>query len=472
MANDRPLFDDEDLPGWLTNAGITHAGKPSQPQPPDTQSGAPGQPGGTGALPWQQSAAPLTGTASDTSADEQLALDWQQTPAATPTDGQSSGYGVTGALPWRQGVSDSSPQDTGQAIDPLASLPWQTSGPAQPPDAPAGSATDDAAWMGSFPSHGDLPEQIQHEESLEMPAEAPPAPTGLTGLTGLKGLKAFARPDEETSPVEPTVKAVLTDDLDWLSAAMPTEESAPAPVEAAPVSSAVSDDLSWLDSTSVSETAPEQAESTLAASDEADLDWLGSALTESTESPAEQAAAQESTPIKSIKRLPKTDEVSAEQSEPPRAIKKLPKTEEQPAVRTIKKLPTGTPEPSSYEDWERNQLAAEQPTQPAESLVDEVPDWFQTTGAPAPAADDVPDWFKNVQQPPQAQSQPQDDVPDWFRSMDLTSTPLAGPVQTPAPAAAPVPAAPAPAEEVPDWFKGAGAGADNLDFNAMFGVTG
>jgi hypothetical protein len=345
--------------------------------------------------------------------------------------------------------------------------------------------------MGSFPSRGDLPQQSQPEESAEIPVEAPPAPTEL------KGLKAFARPAEEISPAEPgptaqvsadfgselsepdwlsakklseepTVQGIATNDLDWLSAAMPTEssvsEEVPSPpIEAAPVMSAASDDLDWLDSTTVLETAPEQAESGSLASDEADMDWLDSALAETSE-------AQESAPIKSIKRLPKTDDVPAtEQTDQPRTIKKLPKTEEQPAVRTIKKLPTATPEASSYEDWERTQLAAEQS---AESSVDDVPDWFQTAGSPAPAADDVPDWFKNVQQPApaQPQPQPQDDVPDWFRGMDVSSTPLAGPVQTPGPSAAPTPASSAPTEDVPDWFKGAGA--DNLDFNAMFGVTG
>jgi hypothetical protein len=220
-----------------------------------------------------------------------------------------------------------------------------------------------------------------------------------------------------------------------------------------PVSSTLSDeaDLDWLAAASTAETSLEQVESiATAGSDDADLDWLDSALATSSD-------AEDSTPAKSIKRLPKADDVpAAEQPEQPLTIKKLPKTEEQPAVRTIKKLPTATPEASSYEDWERAQLAAEQPSQPAESLADEVPEWFKTAGAPAAAlADDVPDWFKNVQQPPATQSQSQDDGPDWFRNMDVASTPLAGPVQTPTESATPVPSSSVPAEDVPDWFKAA-----------------
>jgi hypothetical protein len=361
--------------------------------------------------------------------------------------------------------------------------------------------------MESFPSRGDLP-QLGQESEAETPADAltPPA-----APTELKGLKAFARPGDGISPAEPTpaaqasadsgsepdwlsatslseeptVQGIATDDLDWLSAAMPetpvpesTVSEPPTPTEAEPeiesffasaepVSSTLSDeaDLDWLAAAPTSEPSPEPAVSLpKSASDEADLDWLDSALTAT-------ADVQESTPIKSIKRLPKADDVpAAEQSDQPRTIKKLPKTEEQPAVRTIKKLPTTTPEASSYEDWERAQIAAEQPAQSAESLTDEVPDWFKTAGAPAAApADDVPDWFKSVQQPAQAaaqsQPEPQDDVPDWFRNMDVASTPLAGPVQAPTTSAPP-----APTEDVPDWFKGTAA-AGNQDFNTMFGAS-
>src|SRR5258708_27346515 len=42
MASNRPLFDDEELPLWLKNGGITHAGQqPSRPQQSNSSAPAP-----------------------------------------------------------------------------------------------------------------------------------------------------------------------------------------------------------------------------------------------------------------------------------------------------------------------------------------------------------------------------------------------------------------------------------------------
>src|SRR5258706_13456263 len=78
MSNDRPLFDDEELPSWLNNAGITGGGKDA-PQQSSTDSNAEtvgssdnadindlswlDDPSGQ-AAPWMQDAAPVEPAAS------------------------------------------------------------------------------------------------------------------------------------------------------------------------------------------------------------------------------------------------------------------------------------------------------------------------------------------------------------------------------------------------------------------------
>src|SRR5260221_111566 len=126
MANDRPLFDDEELPAWLTDGGITHGSVGNQPSSDVPQpeadlpwlTGDTPQPGETPAVPisademppWMQNVAPVEPAQTDPKQ-----IDWGQPAASTPEVPQSRTT-ATGALPWRQGVSDvqptaSTPQD-------------------------------------------------------------------------------------------------------------------------------------------------------------------------------------------------------------------------------------------------------------------------------------------------------------------------------------------------------------------------
>ncbi|GEM_PF-1211468 len=376
MANDRPLFDDEDLPGWLKDAGITHGqGENAQPEPAPqadlpwltddmVEPEAPALPTSPEDLPpWMRDAAPAepepaAPAQSPVSGADDLQIDWSQ---AAP-EPQQPRTGVTGALPWRQGAADS---------------------PSAPPSGSPEKPAEDDGWMEAFPSRADLPAQSQTEGT---PTEPP---------SRLKGLKSLSRPTE------------------------PTQRPSPQPA-------AQDDDLSWLDAA------------------------LGSV-------PAEPETEQPTADIKPIKRLPRQEPPPAEPPAAQPAIKRLPGAEpEQPDLSNM-----------TYEQWEQAQIAKEQEAQsdPADKLLDEVPEWFnQAAQMPPPAGTSassgpelLPDWYVGLEEQSNA------DVPDWFANLDVSGTPLAGPqsVQTAQPE---TPSAP---ETTPDWFQGAGV--ENLDFEAMFG---
>src|SRR5262249_21271885 len=129
----------------------------------------------------------------------------------------------------------------------------------------------------------------------------------------------------------------------------------------------------------------------------------------------------------------------------------------------------------TYEEWEQAQEEKEQAAQadPADKLLDEVPDWFKGGAAPTPSAPSssaptgaefLPEWYVGMEE------QSEDAAPDWFKNMDLTSTPLAGPqsMQGSSGGATPPGSSGSGDDDVPDWFKGAEASAGELDFNAMF----
>lgn len=418
MANDRPLFDDEDLPGWLKDGGITHGqGDNAQPEPAshadlpwltddvaDTvEPEVPAVPTSPGDLPpWMRDSAPAEPSASSpTNGADDLQIDWGQPTTPEP---QQPRPGVTSALPWRQGVSDSPPsaQSTPQSD---LNLQW---------NAPGGSAekpTEDEGWMEAFPSRADLPAQSQDEGK---PVEPP---------SRLKGLKSLSRPQEPPqAPQRATSEpAAQSDDLRGLNET-PSEQSAPP----TPQPAAQDDDLNWLDAA------------------------LGAA-------PAEPEVEQPAAEVKPIKRLPRQEQPPPAQPAAPPSIKRLPKAEpEQPDLSNM-----------TYEQWEQAQIAKEQEAQsdPADKLLDEVPDWFNQPSAATTPPDTstpsgpelLPDWYVGLEE------QSNVDAPDWFANLDVSGTPLAGPQSVQAPRQE----APSAPETTPDWFQGAGV--ENLDFDAMFG---
>src|SRR5581483_6655436 len=200
MANDRPLFDDEDLPGWLKDAGITHGqGENAQPEPAPqadlpwltddmVEPEAPALPTSPEDLPpWMRDAAPAEPEPAEraqslVSGADDLQIDWSQ---AAP-EPQQPRTGVTGALPWRQGAADS---------------------PSGPPSGSPEKPAEDDGWMEAFPSRADLPAQSQTEGT---PTEPP---------SRLKGLKSLSRPTEPTQRPSPQ-PAAQDDDLSWLDAAL------------------------------------------------------------------------------------------------------------------------------------------------------------------------------------------------------------------------------------------------------------
>jgi hypothetical protein len=409
MANDRPLFDDEDLPGWLKDAGITHGqGESTQPEPASqadlpwltddladmTEPEAPAVPTSPDDLPpWMHDAAPAepepaTSAQSPVSGSDDLQIDWGQDAAPEP---QQPPAGVAGALPWRQGAADN--------------LPVTQSAPQS---GSTENRAEDEGWMEAFPSRADLPAQSQTEGT---PSEPP---------SRLKGLKSLSRPSEP--PQSPASQpAAPSGDLGWPNEPPSEQAAPPTPQPAAP-----DDDLGWLDTA------------------------LGTV-------PAEPETGQPTADVKPIKRLPRQEAPPAEPPPTQPAIKRLPKAG--PVQPDLSNL--------TYEQWEQAQIAKEQEAQsdPADKLLDEVPEWFnQAAQMPMPADTSassgpelLPDWYVGLEEQSNA------DVPDWFANLDVNGTPLAGPqsVQTPQPETPSVP------ETTPDWFQGAGVG--NLDFEAMFG---
>ncbi len=420
MASDRPLFDDEDLPAWLKNAGITYGGQQDQPassaarpQSTDEPLAARGSSSGSAAftapvggdeeLPWLQDVAPAEAAATPSSASpfgdiNQEDLDWLHSePSAPAAPTSAPGSEVTGSLPWQQDVSN--PEDqTAQQPEPTGLMPWEAS--------PMASNTPNTP-----------PEKPQPVKRLTpRPEETPPlssqpsAPTDSTGgdlswLDEALAAQSNATPTPSAPQPAPPAQPVQPP---------PSPQRPVQPVQAAPT--------------------PPQA----------------------PEPPA----------IKPIKRLPTSEPAAPEQppAGPPRPIKRLPSRE--PDLSNM-----------TYEEWERLQNAKEQEAQsdPADKVLDEVPDWFKGPGAsPAPAdsapagPEFMPDWYMGMEE------QKPDAAPDWFKNVDLSGTQLVGPetVQSspagtaPGSGAATPPAASAD-DEVPDWFKGVGV--EGLDFNAMFG---
>ncbi|HLY28521.1 MAG TPA: hypothetical protein VKQ72_19395, partial [Aggregatilineales bacterium] len=187
----------------------------------------------------------------------------------------------------------------------------------------------------------------------------------------------------------------------------------------------------------------------------------------------EDSGAQRPRVIKPLR--PRPEQNAPTQGQPPRTIKKLPgKSAPLPPQQGDSSNPT------SFEDWERAQNAPPPEPEPElpDSLLDEVPDWFQssepTPPGAAPAAggaEFMPDWFAGLEE------QSADEAPDWFKNVDLSGAALVGPesVQALTPAAPePTPQQPtaptagASGDDAPDWFTGGGTGLEELDFNSMF----
>ncbi len=292
MSN-RPLFDDEDLPAWLKNAGITYGSGEGQAAPESsTPSASPGSddlswldesvqstPGGAlpfdanvpwdssdssmtdtisaapdwmkdlqaspaspEPAPWMQSAVPEEDTSSTSASNREESLPWEDNSTDESTTAPA-GFGTTGALPWRQDVSDPAdqPSATSSELSWLDEAPATESAPAEP-----SSSSETLAWQ-------------------QEPADDVQLPSGSTDAA------SWVSAGPPTLPKPPTSEppAITDDDLSWLSEAAPAEPAAELPISQVPVEptaptpeppAITDDDLSWLSEAAPAEPAAPPAE--------------------------------------------------------------------------------------------------------------------------------------------------------------------------------------------------------------------
>jgi hypothetical protein len=404
MANDRPLFDDEELPDWLKSGGVTHGGAAGQTADPQASGGD---------LPW------LNERPSDSAALSAETPPWMEADTAT------QGAQAETTPPWMQDLAPAEAASTAPSsgVSPFGDVGEQDLDWSQPQAEEPVSRPPGFGGTGALPSRQDAPDE--QDQAPESSGEAA---------------------SWDNVPAQPLASGHPDDDLSWLQDASPAAEQ-PQQAEEPP---ATPKGIRRLPTQSAETPSAAPAQPT----------------------PAQPAAEQ---PAKPIRKLPKTETGTSQQVSQQPAASAAPRG-------PIKKLPPRPPDLSNmtYEEWERLQIANEQEAQsdPADKLLEQVPDWISGTGAPPPPPDSgapgatgpefMPDWFMGMDE------QSQDAAPDWFRNADLSGTSLVGPetVQTPtaAPGASGAPGIPpaASAEDVPDWFKGAGV--EGLDFNAMFGA--
>jgi len=515
MLTNRPMFDDEDLPDWLKNAGITYAGQkgtsaqPPPPTPPpgkgltsmlpwkgdegtpDEQKPAAPRLPGTGLLPWlkESSSAPAASASGAPSVDVGP-MPWESPTAADASSATAlpKSTGVTGFLPWRNEGGD----EPAPSTEPK---PWEvpaepSSAPAYvpPPPEPLPSSGDDA-WLAS----------MRDEVEAAPPEPEPPS---------LKHRVIFPPPE---TPIEPEPVAPASDD-DWLASMRDgVDTSQPA-------------DDAWLNEIDETPTATAPAAPLL---DEAAEDWLNAVASTSAPEPVEPSFSLDADMFADLAAGPSTQEPAAAGDdwmqafagdaapaapEPARsdanvldALYNLRSTEPEPPQAApaaddwldsmLTEPPADSPAPVPAAppaadggmdlDWldtalsEPPQAPPPQPVKlikPLKSKAAEPEPAHEPVALPAPATqpapvDDVPDWFKEaspaVETPPIAAPAPSvdvDEVPDWFKDMGDAAAPAAStPPPTPPPAPEEIPpkrVLPVPdlppeqkqPEPIPDWM--------------------
>ncbi len=484
MASNRPLFDDEDLPAWLTDAGITHAGGVNRKKTTTSTQPVITEPSGDFAMDWDIPAA-------------------LQGPIQTPSDKDS--FDVTGNLPWSQGASDESPAQPDVSGD---QMPWEESGalaesaiPAEPPmlddyptpiglppeppteqarikrlpraDEPAPleseASTDDLSWLDqSFaeltgeqtapptePLAGEI-KRIKKLPKADEPAlEQPPADAPKPEIKRLPGAvqgtqvkpaepelvsaeMTFEEWERQQSQPQPEAQSDPSDKLldevpEWFSTA-----NEPAQPEASAVPDELTadapdwfknmDDLSGTPLTGPESIQPPPAEAASAVADKDVPDWFkGSGVDELDF----DTMFTQDTPAEPTKRP--SSQLAAHLPETPPAPAETPA-----ASITVPPVPTPTASADESLDWMadlpelddlvgESQPAAPTPAQPTPADTGNWSDSLDTTAAePEPVKAELPDWMQQAapQQPIEA-STPDTELDDfdWAAFEDKPAAP-------------------------------------------------
>ncbi len=490
MANDRPLFDDEELPAWMKNAGITSGGGETEPST--------GQPAADDSdlswlneLPQEPSAASTGGATPWANQPTEGSAPWAQDIGATQPEASGD------MPPWMQGDASAEPAAS-TPVDQDDMPPWmQGAAPEEPATAQQSADSDLPPWMQPSTAQQGEPAASGGDLSIDWgnpggaTPETPKSGASVTGMLpwrqdasdeeqpGQPAAAASGLPWEQPAASEPAQPA---SEPDWIQQ-FPSRNDLPEEMQSLtpPAAEPPAGGIKRIKPLGQSAQPPQPAQPSQPTPPADDLSWLDEAI---QQAPSAPETPEQPTPIPQLKPLP------SKPAEPPAikplsAAKPTPPPAEQPRP-SIKRLPQRPPEQQptpavpdmsnmTYEEWELAQIAKEQEAQsdPNDKLLDEVPEWFTSGDQPsaAPSAptggvDLMPEWYVGMEE------QSHDAAPDWFSSVDLSSTSLVGPetVQKPPvpelPSTGPATPTPSPADEVPDWFKDTGVG--DLDFNAMF----
>ncbi len=438
---ERPMFDDEDLPSWLVEAGITFAGRrarvgASADAPPWElpQRSLPDLPP---PLPAPEEAPPPWATADSLPAADAVDVPLEEAPPGFQTEQPD----------WLLPAIEGAETPLAALELPDAPMPWDADAPAEsgaPPDDPF----SDLDWMTQSPPAADQPASPTFKTSWLGDAMLPDAMREAAESAAAANLEAV--PDDWLSAAETPSQqpATPTFKTSWLSEASPTEavpeadssawdvdlfaDSAPAEMPAAPLGSTTTDD--WMRDFSVEdalESDPDPtAENSPTLPTAPDLSWLGDA-----------AMPQAAEPLSATQSADWMRDFSVEgdlESAAPTDADWLSKID----------LPTGedaltevAAEPASdLPDWlSSGKVPDALDDLPAAEPADAMPDWMSADSAPdlgaeladlaaeLPNASEVPDWLQTGYLEPRTESAPPPtpapdlsadaEIPAWMRDL-------------------------------------------------------
>lgn len=405
---ERPMFDDEDLPSWLVEAGITFAGRrargsvsadaPPWELPQRRMADMPPP------LPPSEDVLPPPWAAAANSLPDAAAVD-------VPLGEAPPGF-QTEQPDWLLPAIEGAETPLEALEVPDTPMPWDADAPLEsgaPPDDPF----SDLDWMAEMPPV----------------ADQPAAPTFKTSWLSEAMLPAAMR-DAAESAAAPNLDA-LSDD--WLSAAQTPSEQAAMPTfktswlsEGSPIDAAPEADSFALDSDLFADSMPDEAPTApLATAD----DWLRDfSVEDALESDPDPTA--ESSPT-----LPTAPDLSwlGDAAMPPPA-ESLSATESADWMRDFS-VEDALEEAAPIDaDWlSKIDLPSDQDALLERAVeaepASELPDWLSSGKLPD-TTDDLPT------------AEPADALPDWLDSQPILERPASSP------AAVPVPSA----DDLPDWL--------------------
>ncbi len=418
---ERPMFDDEDLPAWLVEAGITFAGRRAR--------------GGVSAdaPPWelpQRSMAdmpPPLPAPEDAPPPPWAAADSLPAAAAVDVPLEEVPPGFQTEQPdWLLPAIEGAEAPFAAVELPDTPMPWDADAPAEfgtPPDDPF----SDLDWMSQTPAAADQPAsptfktswlgEAAEADTPATPSEQAATPTFQTSWLSETATSAAPEADSsawdvdlfaDSAPAETPLDSTTTDD--WLRDFSVEDALDPDPDPTAENSPTLptAPDLSWL-----GDAAMPQAADPLSAAESAD--WLRRDF--SVEGDLEAAAPTDADWLSKID-LPSGENVLTEMAAEIEPASDLPDwLDSQPILERPTPSPSGVPDLSAADmsDW----LSADSAPDLSAELAD--------LAAELPSANEVPDWLQTGYLEPRTDSAPpptpapdlsaETEIPAWMRDL-------------------------------------------------------